>query len=115
MNTLNKLKKGNWVVLYYSDTCGYCNEFMPIWELFLKKKHKNVKKIRINVNNSRDVNPVIDGVPTIHFYKNGKITPKGVFNDSRTLDNLNSFYLKNIGAKKTKKIKKTKKRKTSRK
>ena len=96
MNT--KLKRGNWVVLYYSEYCGYCTTFLPIWELFLKQNHKNLNKLKINVNkfDASKINPSIDGVPTIHFYKNGKITKNGIFNESRTLEKLNLLCLQNL-------------------
>jgi len=110
MNT--KFKKGNWVVLYYSEYCGYCTAFMPIWELFLKQNHKNLNKLKMNVNkfDASKITPGIDGVPAIHFYKNGKITRNGIFNESRTLEKLNLFCLQNLKSKKTR-YKKSKKKK----
>ena len=111
-----KLKRGNWVVLYYSEYCGYCTTFLPIWELFLKQNHKNLNKLKINVNkfDASKINPSIDGVPTIHFYKNGKIAKNGIFNESRTLEKLNLFCLQNLKSKKTrdKKSKKTRDKKS---
>ena len=35
----SKINNGNWVVLYYSENCGYCTDFLPIWDLFEKKKN----------------------------------------------------------------------------
>ena len=102
----SKIKKGNWIVLYYSDYCGYCSEFMPIWELFVKKKYKNLNKLKVDVNSDMVLNSEIDGVPTIHFYKNGKLTPTGIFNEERTLDKLSKFCIQNLKSK----IKKTKKK-----
>lgn len=107
-----KLKKGNWIVLYYSENCGYCVDFMPLWDKFVKLKNTNgMNKIKIKSENSHliKINPGFQGVPTIHFYKNGKY--KATFNKERTLENLVKFYKLNSKNKKTKKKKVTKKTK----
>jgi len=118
INTLNqKIRKGNWIVLYYSNSCGYCIDFMPIWDEFNKIKLNKLNKIKINndIAHTIKINPGYQGVPTIHFYKNGKLNKKGIFNSERTLNNLILFSKLNL--KKTTKTKKKKKmnRKTKRK
>jgi len=119
-NTINKanreLKKGNWIVLYYSDMCGFCQEFKPIWEEFVKKNKKlNCAKITSENASKININPGFMGVPTIHFYKNGRITPNGIFEQDRTVKELNIFVKKNLLIKKSKNQKKSKKSKKSRK
>ena len=106
----NKLKTGNWIVFYYSEHCGYCVDFMPLWEKFVKLKTPNIQnKIKIKSENSQlvKINPGFQGVPTIHFYKNGKY--KNTFTKERTLENLVKFYKVNSKTKNTK-TKKTKKK-----
>ena len=106
----NKLKRGVWIVLYFSESCGYCHQFMPIWDEFVHNNNTKVKcaKIDSNVSNNIIANPGVSGVPSVHFYRNGKITKEGIFEEERTVENLNKFVNKNL-------VKKTKKRKTKKK
>ena len=103
-----KISKGNWIILYYSDSCVYCKEFMPIWKKFIKTKITNLNKLKIKSEyfNFIDINPGIEGVPTIHFYTNGKLYKRGIFKKKRTLEELIHFCKKNIIYKKKKTIKK---------
>ena len=113
----SKINNGNWVVLYYSENCGYCTDFLPIWDLFEKKKNKKLNKLKLNINSLdlHSITPPINGVPTVHFYNNGKITKDGIFNNERTLLELNKFCVNNLKSKKSKKSKKTKKAKKAKK
>ncbi len=43
------------------------------------------------------------GVPTVHFYNNGKLTPNGIFEKDRTVEELNHFIKNNLVSKKSKK------------
>ena len=106
----NKLKRGVWIVLYFSESCGYCHQFMPIWDEFVNNNNKKVKcaKIDSNVSDNITANPGFLGVPSVHFYRNGKLAKNGVFEEERTVENLNKFVNKNL-------VKKTKKRKTKKK
>ena len=105
-----KLKKGNWIVLYYSNHCGYCTEFMDkehgIWNKFKKKKNKNYKCLEIDSKHSReiDLNPGIMGVPTIHKYENGVLKSDGVFQGERSLENLIHFTKNELNCKQLKLI-----------
>jgi|TARA_B110001469_G_C9610463_1_gene303684 thiol-disulfide isomerase/thioredoxin len=109
------LKKGNWIVLYYSDMCGYCQQFKPIWEEFVKKNKKlNCAKITSENSSKININPGYMGVPTVHFYNNGHLTPNGIFEQDRTVQELNNFVKNNLVVKKSKKSKsKSKKSKKS--
>ena len=106
----NKLKRGVWIVLYFSESCGYCHQFMPIWDEFVNNNNTKVKcaKIDSNVSDNITANPGFLGVPSVHFYRNGKLAKNGVFEEERTVENLNKFVNKNL-------VKKTKKRKTKKK
>tara|TARA_B100000787_G_C15917517_1_gene175235 strand:+ start:123 stop:509 length:387 start_codon:yes stop_codon:yes gene_type:complete len=110
---VNEIKKGNWIVLYYSESCGYCIDFLPIWNLFESKKQKNLNKLKINIAtiDMSNITPPLNGVPSVHFYKNGKITKTGVFNEMRTLEGLNKFSQTNLKALKKLKSKNSKKSK----
>jgi thiol-disulfide isomerase/thioredoxin len=106
----NKLKRGAWIVLYYSDSCGHCHDFMPVWDEFSKKTKKvNCAKIKAEFSKDININPGFIGVPTVHFYRNGKIGNNGEFMEERTVDNLNKFVSTNL-IKKKKSKKKTKKK-----
>ena len=107
----NKLKRGVWIVLYFSESCGYCHQFMPVWDEFVNNNTSKVKcaKIDSNVSNNISMNPGFQGVPSVHFYRNGNITPKGIFDEERTVNNLNKFVKDNL-VKKKKRRKKTKKK-----
>tara|TARA_Y100000590_G_scaffold470102_1_gene661981 strand:+ start:1279 stop:1728 length:450 start_codon:yes stop_codon:yes gene_type:complete len=94
--------KDNCKLLYvYSDGCGYCNEFNPVWNEFVttfKNKFGNVlslKKINSQEGGSQLEKLEINGVPTILFLndKNEKIEE---FNNERTVDNLISFCNNNL-------------------
>ena len=106
INIINKkIKKGNWIILYYSDMCGYCVEFMPVWNDFVNTKPKKINIIKIDYNTASqiEINPGFQTVPTIHFYKNGKLYKKGIFTFKRNLKNLIKFMKLNMNTKKTKK------------
>ena len=96
----NKLiKTNNALVFIYSDHCGHCTTFKPIWKKFINKiKEDNppfiIAKVQSSVFSDLDVDTNILGVPTIRFFS--KITGKKImdFEKERTLPNLMTFYNK---------------------
>jgi thiol-disulfide isomerase/thioredoxin len=62
-----------WVVEFYSDMCGSCQEFAPVWET-LTRKLKSIKNGKINIDSSEGMKlaqklGVLDeGIPNIQFY-----------------------------------------------
>lgn len=64
------------VAYYYANWCGHCQEFMPEWADF-KKRAKNDKTITIREieegdKKNKNINPLVNGFPTILLTSEGK-------------------------------------------
>lgn len=72
--------EGAAVVDFYSETCGPCKRLAPILEELSEEYGEKVRIMKINVNeNSRlAMGMGIMSVPTLVFYKNGKIVDSSV-------------------------------------
>tara|TARA_E500000178_G_scaffold183982_1_gene182311 strand:+ start:917 stop:1384 length:468 start_codon:yes stop_codon:yes gene_type:complete len=88
----DNFNKGNWIVLYYADGCGYCQSFKPTWDTYKKQNsHKNLNIAEIPMESLSMLNNDhgIYGFPTVKLFNNGK--PKNTFEGERTVSALNSF------------------------
>jgi thiol-disulfide isomerase/thioredoxin len=62
-----------WVVEFYSDMCGSCQEFAPVWET-LTRKLKSIKNGKINIDTpegmklAQKLGVLDEGIPNIQFY-----------------------------------------------
>ena len=93
----NKFNTGNWIILYYSDGCGYCQMFKPTWETFKNQNtHKKLNIAEIPLESLKLLNDKhhVMGFPTIKMFNNG--VSKSTFEGERTLDGLNSFANMNM-------------------
>ena len=82
------------MILYYSDSCGYCNDMKKDWLKFEEEsiqKPYNITIARVNSNNIRDINADKDvlGYPSIFHLFNGK--KKDEFKGERTTEGFHKF------------------------
>ena len=97
---INKIliEHNNVVVLYHSNTCGYCIDLMPFWKRVTKKHVKDNNVIIINAE-ANDIKYLrvkfkknIIGYPTILKYSNGKLI--GEYDREKKARKLNNFFTK---------------------
>lgn len=99
INKFNKLiKSKNALVFIYSNHCGYCHEFKPIWKKFVKtiKNNNNFFIAMINTDalSELDMDGNIMGVPVVRYIKKISGSKIKEFNGPRTIDGLKNFYKK---------------------
>jgi thiol-disulfide isomerase/thioredoxin len=75
--------------LYYSQWCGHCKNFKPIWDEFCKTNtNTNVSTHSVDCENNQCPD-YIKGYPTVMLYKqNGQ---KITFSGQRTVEELRKF------------------------
>lgn len=97
---INKIliEHNNVVVLYHSNTCGYCIDLMPLWKRVTNKYIKDNNVIIINAE-ANDIKYLrvkfkknITGYPTIMKYSNGKMI--GEYDGEKKARTLNKFFKK---------------------
>ena len=77
------------LILYYADWCGYCTQFMPVWnELTTHEKMGNVDLAKYNHDSKETQSAGIKGYPTLMLYV-GNNSFKYV--GDRTIDNIIKF------------------------
>ena len=97
---INKIliEKNNVVVLYHSNTCGYCIDLMPLWKRVTNKyiKDNNVIIINAEANCIKYLRVKfkknIIGYPTIMKYSNGKMISE--YDGEKKARELNNFLKK---------------------
>lgn len=74
-NKFNALvkQKENVIVDFYADWCGPCKKLAPIIEKISKEKGIDLLKINIDKNPELAQKLNIEGLPTLHYYKNGNL------------------------------------------
>jgi len=99
---MNKIliENNNVIVLYHSNTCGYCIDLMPFWKRVTKKYIKDNNVIIINAE-ANDIKYLrvkfkkhIIGYPTIMKYSNGKMISE--YDAEKKARKLNIFLKKII-------------------
>jgi thioredoxin-like negative regulator of GroEL len=87
------MQVGPVLAFYYSPWCSHCNSFVPVWsrleQILLGSQ---ISTVKIDIAETRDVNPHFEKVPTIVLTKNGRPLE---FLGERTLDNILSFIQHN--------------------
>jgi thiol-disulfide isomerase/thioredoxin len=100
-------KKEPVLVLYHASWCGYCKEFKPMWDDFIKKckiKTAEIESELLNLLSSKHHS--VSSYPTIKLFVNGKLV---LFEKERSVENLNTFINSSVKTKKTTKKTTTKK------
>lgn len=93
--------KGKWLIKYHANWCGHCKSMIPEWKKFEQNNiNFNIASIDVDVFPKLTNKPFISGFPTIKLFNNGKSVKE--FNDYRTSDNFQKFYMKGGFKKKTK-------------
>lgn len=97
---INKIliENNNVVVLYHSNTCGYCIELMPLWKRVTNKYVKDNNVIIINAEANcikylrAKFKKNIIGYPTIMKYSKGKMISQ--YDGEKKARELNNFFKK---------------------
>ena len=97
-NFSNKLGQGNWLVLFYSDSCGHCHQMKPEWKNVVKKfkspsSNIHIAEVESSYLNSMRKPPQIMGYPTIKFYNQGRIGAE--YKGERLADQMINFAMSN--------------------
>ena len=96
----NHIKGMNGTILYHHPQCIHCVMLRPKWDKMinkLKQKNVNCKILEINaeaLNKIQGPLGKVDGFPRIINVNNG--IEKDVFDDSREVENMLQFVLKNL-------------------
>jgi thioredoxin-like negative regulator of GroEL len=82
------------LVLFYSNSCGYCTQFMPVWMQCKEelKANKNLEVFEIECSNGGNGCANVRGYPTVIMYVNGSPVE---FQGERTVDAVLAFVHKN--------------------
>lgn len=85
------------VVLFYSNNCGHCHNFLPTWQRFEHSATINTAALEMSTANRQLVSQLsrtlVKGVPTIILYRDG--APYKEYRGNRSYEDLVKFA--NIG------------------
>ena len=94
----SNFKKGNWIILYYADWCGHCQNLKPTWNEYVER---NVNNKALNIAEIPDTSfgklmnqPMTNGFPSIKMFNNQKEVD--VFSGNRNVSDLEAFSNNNI-------------------
>lgn len=88
---ITKTPTENKLVLYHTNWCGHCKNFMPIWDEFTKQNTHDVLTDKVDCEQHRNICSEVGtvGFPTVMLFKtNGD---KVEYVGPRTIDDLNEF------------------------
>lgn len=73
-NLMNGMRTGNWIILYYANWCGHCQQFKPEWERLktMIPAHINTAEAESEIIPQMPIQPQIQGYPTMKLYSNNK-------------------------------------------
>jgi thioredoxin-like negative regulator of GroEL len=82
------------LVMYHSNHCGHCRDFMSVWQKFVHYIEENRKDIDVSdveclTNQKQCGDAHVNAVPTVLLYINDK--PPITFDGDRTVDELKKF------------------------
>ncbi|PNH00362.1 hypothetical protein TSOC_012999 [Tetrabaena socialis] len=77
------------MVYIYSETCGWCDRFNPIWADFSDRYSGPINLVKVEARNPDARKYNVSGYPTVIIMKDG--TQTAVFKDDRTVENLIRF------------------------
>jgi thiol-disulfide isomerase/thioredoxin len=97
VNLSDKLRDGDWMVLYYADWCGHCQTMKPEWQKVVSKfsgnQAVNVAEVESTLIDKLAHKPQVQGFPTIKMYQSGNEVAQ--FQDERVADKMEKFALSN--------------------
>jgi thioredoxin-like negative regulator of GroEL len=96
-NLQNRMNSGNWIILYYADWCGFCQQFKPEWEALKSRMpaYINTAEAESGVIPQFPKPPVVQGYPTIKLYRNSQ--DLGDYQGARTSSDILEYLNKTMG------------------
>lgn len=85
----------NKIVLYYANSCGWCQKLLPEWKKFkeLRKNKLIIEEIECEQNSEDAVCKQVPGYPSVIFFKGGSMVHMdGSY--ERTVEGLSKFVAK---------------------
>jgi thioredoxin-like negative regulator of GroEL len=81
------------LVYIYSETCGWCERFNPIWQDFVDRYSGPLKPVKIEARQPEAAKFDVPGYPMVIVVKGGEQV--AIFEDDRTVEKLLAFAQKN--------------------
>jgi len=78
LRTTSKNKIGEWIVAFYSESCPFCHQLIPVYEeLATILKNQSINLVKLNVNSNTHGSIIrgfkISAVPTLKYIRNGSV------------------------------------------
>lgn len=81
------------IVYVYSNTCGWCERFNPVWKDFEDRYSGSLNVLKVEAREPQAKQYQVSGYPTVMVVDNGEQT--ALFKDERTVENLLRFAREN--------------------
>jgi thiol-disulfide isomerase/thioredoxin len=91
----SKCSKKYQLLFFHLTNCGYCIEFMPIWNEFAKTENKNVCYVKVDPSDKDKIQSYgVNSFPTV-ILEEIATKKKVEFKSNRTVDDLKKFVTEN--------------------
>ncbi len=94
-NFSEKISKGNAIIDFWAPWCGPCKMLAPIFES-VSKELPDIKFYKVNVDEEASLASNFDvrGIPTLLFFKNGKIVDNhsGLLEKEKLLNKIDEAF-----------------------
>ena len=86
------------LVWFYTDWCGHCQRFEPMWQQLKDTNKLPVSFLRCDCDKHRDIatHYNVEGYPTLKLVLKGNCDQSITFEEERTPQNIKTWLLKSI-------------------